>query len=221
VKEDGIRAEGARVVPSPFEGYDDTEAWTRNRLESLGGVFVSPFDGPAVMAGNGGTTMLEVQEELPGLDLLVAPCGGGGFLAGAGTVVCARAPRARVVGVNSEASPGMYLSRKEGKPRTRMDSRPTLAEGLEGGVGELAFRIGLSVVDEVITVTEEAIGRAMRELLRRERMVVEGSGAVGVAALLTGRVEAKGTLCVVLTGSNVDRERLAELVRADPGGEEP
>jgi threonine dehydratase len=212
VKEAGIRAEGARVVHAPHEGYDDTEAWTREQLESLGGVYVSPFDDPAVMAGNGGTTMLEVQEELPGLDLLVAPCGGGGFLAGAGTVVCTRVPGARVLGVNSEASPAMYLSRKEGKPRLRMESRPTLAEGLEGGVGERAFRIGLSVVDDVVTVPEEAIARAMGELLRRERMVVEGSGAVGVAALLAGRVEARGSVCVVLTGSNVDKERLAELL---------
>jgi len=212
VKEEGIRAEGAKVVHAPHKGYDATEAWAREQLDTLGGVFVSAFDDPPVMAGNGGTTMLEVQEELPGLDLLVAPCGGGGFLAGAGTVVCARLPRARVVGVNSEASPGMYLSRKEGAPRLRLESRPTLAEGLEGGVGERAFRIGVSVVDEVVLVCEEAIADAMVELLRRERMVVEGSGAVGVAALLSGRVEATGTVCVVLTGSNVDGERLAGLL---------
>jgi threonine dehydratase len=212
LKEEGIRAEGSKVVHAPHEGYDDTESWTRKELDSLGGVFVSAFDDPPVMAGNGGTTMLEVQEELPRLDLLVAPCGGGGFLAGAGTVVCARAPRARVVGVNSEASPGMYLSRKEGAPRLTMESRPTLAEGLEGGVGERAYRIGLSVVDDVVLVSEESIGEAMVNLLRRERMVVEGSGAVGVAALLSGRVAASGTVCVVLTGSNVDGERLGKLL---------
>lgn len=215
VKIRGMEREGAKVIRSPHDGYDDTEAWALDHLQDWGGVFISPYDSPPVMAGNGGTVMLEILEEIPRLDTLVVPCGGGGLAVGAGTVVRERSSTTRVVGVNTEASPGMWLSRRDGRAHRRVESRPTIAEGIEGGVGELTFRLGLRVIDDVVVVSENAIRKGVREIALRDHMVVEGSGAVGVAALLERRTEGE-TICVVLTGSNIDRERLIELLMAGP-----
>ena len=96
------------------------------------------------MAGNGGTTALEIFEDLPKLDALVVPVGGGGLANGVGVVARAKAPGVKVIGVNTDASPGMWLSRRDGKAHLRMDPKPTIAEGLEGGVSCLGQTAGLS-----------------------------------------------------------------------------
>lgn len=211
-KEEAIRALGATVVKAPFDGYDDTEAWTRERTAAFGGDWVSPFDDPYVVAGNGGTTALEIFEDLGDLDALVVPCGGGGCAIGCG--IAARG-RARVVGVNTDASPGMALSRRDGRARLRVESAPTIAEGIEGGVSERSFALASRFVDDVVVVREATIRRAVAETLRHERMLVEGAGAAGVAAILEGL---KGRrICVILTGSNLDRERVVELLGSPYG----
>lgn len=214
VKAEGIAALGAKVIRSPHDGYDRTQAWTLERLVEFGGRFVSPFDDPAVMAGNGGTLMLEILEDLPVVDLVVIPCGGGGCSIGAGMVVRARAPQTRIIAVNTDASPGMWLSRRDGRPHLEVESRPTIADGLEGGVSERSFELANRFVDEVVLAREATLRRAVGELLERERKVVEGSGAAGVAALAAAAVPLgpARTVCVVLTGSNIDPELLASLV---------
>ncbi len=216
VKADGIAALGAKVIRSPHDGYDATHAWTVDRLGELGGRFVSPFDDPAIMAGNGGTLMLEVLEDLPDVDLMVIPCGGGGCSIGAAAAARGRGARPRIVAVNTDASPGMWLSRRDGKARLEVDSAPTIAEGLEGGVSENSFRLANEYVDDVVLAREDTVRRAVSDLFARERMVVEGSGAAGVAALLDGAVplgEAR-RVCIVLTGSNIDRSLFLSLVGA-------
>lgn len=217
VKLEGIRAWGAKVVVSPHEGYDDTQAWTLDRLGEWGGTFVSPFDDPAVIAGNGGTTALEIFEELPDVDAIVVPCGGGGCAIGAGIVARSRSPRTRIVGVNAEASPGMWLSRRDGRAHLRVASSPTIAEGIEGGVSERTFRLGNKFIDDLVVVGEAAIRRAIAETVRHERMIVEGSAAAGVAALLEGKVKAR-RICAILTGSNLDQETLAALAISENEG---
>ncbi|MBN2489366.1 MAG: pyridoxal-phosphate dependent enzyme [Planctomycetes bacterium] len=215
VKVDGIAALGARVVRSPHDGYDDTETWTLENLGRLGGLWLSPCEDPAVIAGNGGTTAREIFADAPALDALVVPCGGGGCAIGAGVVARRMSPATRIVAVNTEASPGMWLSWQEGRARRRVASRPTVAEGLEGGVGEQAYALSRRYIDEVRLVSEAAIRRAVVGCLLRERLLVEGSGAAGVAALLDGHVEGR-RIGVVLTGSNIDRSRLGELLARDP-----
>ena len=214
VKAEGIAALGAKVIRSPHDGYDRTQAWTLERLAEFGGRFVSPFDDPAVMAGNGGTLMLEILEDLPGVDLVVIPCGGGGCSIGAGMVARARAPRTRIIAVNTDASPGMWLSRRDGRAHLEVESGPTIAEGLEGGVSETSFELGGRFIDDVVVAREALIRQMVGEILSRERMVVEGSGAAGVAALVEGAVPLgpARTVCAVLTGSNIDPELLASLV---------
>jgi threonine dehydratase len=212
VKEEAIRALGARVFKSPFDGYDDTQAWTLEHAEELGGgVFVSPYESAPVVAGNGGTLAIEVLEEIPDLDTLIIPCGGGGCAIGAGIVAHGRYPHARVVGVNTDASPGMWLSRRDGRAHERVQSRPTIADGIEGGVGERSFQLAERTLDEVVLAKESTIRAAVPAILRKEHMLVEGAGAAGVAALLDGRVSGR-RMAIVLTGANIDLPRLAELL---------
>lgn len=212
VKEDGIRALGAQVVKSPHDGYDQTQAWTMERLTELGGTFVPPFEDRTVMAGNGGTTMMEVLEEAPELDAVVIPCGGGGCAVGAGVVVKARSPQTRVIAVNTDASPGMWLSRRDQRAHLTVDSQPTIADGLEGGIGELTFELGWRYIDDVVLAKETTIRRSVAQIARHEHLIVEGSGAAGVAALLDGRIQAK-RICIFLTGGNIDHQLFASLTQ--------
>jgi threonine dehydratase len=212
VKVSGMERDGARIVRSPHDGFDRTQAWTLDQLGSLGGRFVSAYDDPAVIAGNGGTLMLEILEEMPPPELIVAPCGGGGLTGGIGLVARERAQETRVIGVNTEASPGMWRSLRDGRPHLEVESAPTLAEGIEGGVGELTFRLAQRVLDGVVLVSEPEIRDAIRDVLFRERLVVEGSAAAGVAALRGGRVRPAGSACVILTGSNIDSDVLRAVL---------
>lgn len=210
VKEDGIRALGAKVVKAPHDGYDQTQSWTMERLADLGGTFVPPFEDPTVMAGNGGTTMLEVLDDVSELDAVVIPCGGGGCAIGAGVVVKARSPHTRVIAVNTDASPGMWLSRRDNRVHLTVDSQPTIADGLEGGIGELTFELGGRYLDDVVLAKETTIRRAVAQIARHEHLIVEGSGAAGVAALLDGGIQGD-RICIFLTGGNIDHQLFASL----------
>jgi threonine dehydratase len=214
-KEKAIRRYGAKVVKTEFDGYDDTSDYAQQLAKKTGGVWISPFDDEHIMAGNGGTTALEVFEDLSKLDALVVPCGGGGLAIGMGVVARAKSPRTRILGVNTEASPGMWLSRKDQKAHLRIDSESTIAEGLEGGVSENSYRLGLQYIDDVLVVRERTLPVAIGELLKRHRMAVEGSAAASVAALVEDRLP-KGLkrICVVLSGSNIDMGRLKGIVNA-------
>lgn len=213
VKARAIEALGARRIDSPFAGYDDTELWTRENQERLGGVFVSPFDDPAVMAGGGGTLALEILEDVRP-DVLVAPCGGGGLLSGLAVTFCDASPDTDIVGVNTEASPGMWRSLKDGRAHLKVDSDETLAEGIEGGVSERTFQLVRDHVDDVRLVSEARIREAMFGLVKHDHLVCEGSAATSVATLLDGLLDERspGTAVLLLTGGNVDPARLARIL---------
>lgn len=211
-KEANIRGLGAEVVKTPFDGYDETQAYAIEQARATGRTWVSPFDDDWVIAGNGGTTALEILEDAADLDAIVVPCGGGGLAIGAGVVLKARSPRTKLIGVNSEASPGMWLSRRDGRAHLSMPWKPTLAEGLEGGVSEKSFALGLRYIDDLVVVREETIRRAMVDIARHEGAVVEGSAAASVAAAMEAALP-KGLrrVAFVLTGSNVDAGRAREI----------
>jgi threonine dehydratase len=213
IKAEGIRALGARLVRAPHDGYDETEAWARAHLTELGGRFVSAFDDPAVMAGNGGTLALELVEDAGHLDVVVVPCGGGGCAVGMGATLRTRSPGTRVVAVNTDASPGMWMSRRDGRAHLRVEGRPTICDGLEGGVSARTYELALELVDDVVLATEATIRAAVREIAVREHLVVEGSGAAGVAALLDRAVDVGGQrVAVLLSGGNIDPDRFAALL---------
>ena len=216
-KLDATRGYGAEVVL-----YD---RWTESReeigarlAEERGLELVRPYDDPLVMAGQG-TAALELLEEVPHLDLLLAPVSGGGLIAGCATAAKARRPEIRVAGVEPEAGDDTRRSLAAGE-RVRIDVPRTIADGLQAPEpGELTFEVNRRLVDEIVTVTDGEIVDAMTFLFDRLKLVVEPSGAVGVAALLSGKLEARGAqVGVVISGGNVGAGRFAELVATSPAG---
>ena len=194
------------------------DRWTESR-EEIGArlaeerslALVKPYDDPLVMAGQG-TAALELLDDVPDLDLLVTPVGGGGLIAGCATAAKALRPQIRVVGVEPATGDDTVQSIAAGE-RVHIDVPRTIADGLQATEpGELTFAVNRELVDEVVTVTDDEILAAMVFLFDRLKLVVEPSGAVGVAALLTGRTHG-GRVGVVLSGGNVGAERFAELFR--------
>jgi threonine dehydratase len=213
-KVDATRGYGAEIV-----SYD---RWTESREElgaklaaERGLELVRPYDDPLVMAGQG-TTALELLEQVPDLDLLVAPVGGGGLMAGCSTVVKELRPGMRVIGVEPETGDDTLRSLAAGK-RINGGVPRTIADGLQAPEpGELTFEVNRRNVDEIVTASDAEILDAMAFLFDRLKIVTEPSGAIGVAALLAGRIGAQGgRVGVVVSGGNVGVARFAELLGRD------
>ena len=206
------RGHGARVVLHG-SNYDEAYAEAR-RLEQVEGLtFIHPFDDPAIIAGQG-TVALELLEQVPDLDAVLVPVGGGGLIAGMAAALKAASPRTRVVGVEAEVIACMLASLEEGHLVT-VDAASTLADGIAvKRAGELTFEHVKKYVDEIVTVSEEEIASAILYLLEKEKTVVEGAGAVGVAALLNRKVhglEGKRVVAV-LSGGNIDVNVVARVI---------
>ena len=181
------------------------------RSEEGGLLFVPPFDHPDVVAGQA-TLGLELLEQEPALDTVVVPAGGGGLLAGVALAVKSLRPATRVVGVQAAAMAGIVASLEAGE---RMEVPPlsTLADGAAvAGPSELTLVLIERYVDEVVAVAEAEIAQAVVTLLERAKFVVEGAGALGVAALLSGAVRPRGRTAVVLSGGNIDINLLDRIV---------
>jgi len=208
-KLEATRGYGAEIV-----SYD---RWTENREEigarlaaESGLELIRPYDDVRVMAGQG-TVALELLEDVTDLDVLVTPVGGGGLIAGCATAAAALRPGIRVVGVEPEAGDDTRRSLEAGR-RVRVEIPKTIADGLQTTEpGELTFDVNRQLVDEVVTVRDDEILDAMAFLFDRLKLVTEPSGAVGVAALLGGRVRG-GRIGVVISGGNVGVARFAALL---------
>ena len=208
-KLEATRDYGAEIIP-----YDrwtqDREEIGRRLAEERGFELVRPYDDPLVMAGQG-TTALELIEAVPDLDVLVVPVGGGGLIAGCATAAKALRPGIRVVGVEPEAGDDTRRSLAAGE-RVNRGVPTTIADGLQAAVpGELTFEVNRRLVDDVVTVSDDEILDAMEFLFDRMKLVTEPSGAVGIAALLAGRL-GTGTTGVVISGGNVGATRFAALL---------
>jgi threonine dehydratase len=202
------RGYGAEVVI--FDRYrDNREALAEALAAERGLELVRPYDDPLIMAGQG-TAALELIEDAGPFDLLVVPLGGGGLIAGCATIAKDLGV-ARVVGVEPEAGNDWELSFAAGKP-VEIAVPHTIADGLQTHMpGELTWEVGSRLVDEVVTVTDAQIVDAMRFAFERLKLVIEPSGAVGIAALREGLVS--GTrVGIVISGGNVSAERFAELL---------
>jgi threonine dehydratase len=201
-KVDALRASGAELV---LRGptYDEAEAHGMQLASERGLPFISAYNDPGVVAG-GGTVALEVFEDLPDVRSLVVPAGGGGLIGGIGVAAHGLNHDVAVYGVQSEASPALQAALANGEI-VRVEVRQSLADGLAGNIERNSITLDLlkTHVRDVVLVTEAEIADAMRWLLVNERVVVEGSAAVGVAALLGARVQVQEPLVVVLTGRNV------------------
>lgn len=209
-KLEAVRGYGATVI----EHQDRTTLFDRLREEEArtGASFVHPFDDPNGLAG-AGTLGLEIAEQVPEVACVVVPIGGGGLMAGVASAIKGLKPKCRVVGVELAAGPGMTPALAAGKPVP--SPRPvTLADGLTPPfVGALPLEVAREALDDIVLVTEEEIQEAMRMLLLRAKLYVEGAGAAATAALLAGKVKASGNGLVVsiVSGGNVDPERVFAL----------
>jgi threonine dehydratase len=191
--------------------YDDAHREAAAFAKETGAAFADPVENLAVAAGHG-TLGLELLDQRPDLAAVVVPVGGGALVTGVATALKARAPRVRVVAVQSEASPALVESLRLGRALVEYAAAPTLADGLAGGIGELVFR-HRHLLDEAVTVPEAEIAAAMAALLADDQVVAEGAGAAAAAAILAGRVRADGPVAVLVTGANVDASVLARIVR--------
>lgn len=198
-----VRLEGAVV--------DDSLAAAKDFAAETGAVFVPPFDHPLVIAGQG-TVGLEIAEDAPDVGVVVVPVGGGGLIAGVATALAHTRRGTRIIGVEAAGADSMVRSLKSNRVVT-LDSIATMADGIAvKSVCELTLAHVQAYVDDVITVTEEEISRAVLLLLERAKAVVEPAGAVGLAAILAGKIPGTGPALTVLSGGNVDPLLLIKLI---------
>jgi threonine dehydratase len=212
-KRAATRGYGAEVIG--FDRYAvDREELLAELIAERGLVPIHPYDDPRIMAGQG-TVALELLEQAGPLDLLLVCVGGGGLIAGCATVAGALAPDLRVVGVEPEAGDDTKRSLAAGE-RVRIEVPRTIADGQQLPIpGELTFEVIRRLVDDVALASDAEIVAAMRFLFERLKTVAEPSGACAVAALLAGRVEARGLrVGVTISGGNVTADRFAELIAA-------
>jgi len=204
---------GARVS---FAGVsvDECLAAARERAAESGLAFVHPFDDPDVIAGQG-TLGLELLAQIDDLALVIVPVGGGGLASGVAIALKSERPEIRVVGVQVESCAAFPASLAAGRP-IAVQSSVTIADGIAvKRPGELTLDLMARWVDDMVVVSEDEVAEAMVFLLERAKLVVEGAGAVGVAALLGGRVAGArtGTTAAILSGGNVDAGLLAQVAR--------
>jgi len=179
-------------------------------LGETGATFIHPSNDPLVIAGQG-TAALELLEEVPGLDVVMAPVGGGGLLSGTALAVSGISPLTRVVGVEPEGADDAYRSLQEGRIVPSVNPQ-TVADGLLTSLGDVTFPIIREHVEQIVTVSEEAIIAGMRHVWERAKMVIEPSAAVPVGALLEGKIDLSGLrVGVILSGGNADLDRLPWL----------
>jgi threonine dehydratase len=211
-KLDAIRRHGA-VLRAEGRDYDDAEKMAKAFAVETSAEYISPYNDPDVIAG-AGTVALEVFEDAADVDRLVVPIGGGGLISGMGTVARQVNAACRVIGVEVEASCAFQTSVRAGH-LVEIAPGPTLADGLGGNPDPdtITFGIVQRVVDEIVTVSEPELARAIAGLVSAEHLIAEGAGAVGVAALLARKIVPAGDhIVVVLSGSNIDASRLKALL---------
>jgi threonine dehydratase len=212
VKRAATGAYGAEIV-SYTRGKATREAMAESVLKKRAMTLIPPFDHPMVIAGQG-TAALELLESTPDLDYLLVPCGGGGLLSGSALAVKGTSGACRVVGVEPELGDDAVRSFRT-KTLQRVENPQTIADGTRTeSLGEITFPLVLQYVDDMVTVTEEAIGEAVRFLFYRMKLVVEPSGALGAAALLSGAFRVSGKVGVILSGGNMDGATAAAVLTA-------
>jgi threonine dehydratase len=194
--------------------YDQAEEQAFRLQQERGLTMIEPFDDPDMIAGQG-TIGLELLEDLPEIDTAVVPLSGGGLISGIALALKSANPAIRIIGVSMDRAPVMYHSLRAGAP-IQMDEEETIADALVGGIGlanKYTFRMVQQYVDETVLVSEEEIAAGMAYALEEHHQVIEGGAAVGIAALLHQRVNQLGRhIAVIVSGGNVDTERLLETV---------
>lgn len=199
-----IRRLGAEIRIAG-RSQDEAQKEVDRLVAEEGMVMLPPFDHAAVIAGQG-TLGLEIMEQLPEAEIVLVPLSGGGLAAGVAAAVRGLNPKARMIGLTMERGAAMKASLDAGHP-VQVEELPSLADSLGGGIGldnALTFPMCRDLLDDVILVSEEEIANGMRHAYAGEREIVEGAGAIGIAALLSGRIRPEGPVVAILSGRNVD-----------------
>lgn len=202
---------GAKIVLHG-DTYDDAYQKALELQQQHGYTFIHGFDDPYTVAGQG-TIGLEILEELPDVATVFVPVGGGGLASGVALAIKSLKPAVRVVGVQAAGAPAVYLSQRKGE-LVATDSVRTIADGIAiKRPGKLNWELIQKYVDEIVLVDEEEIAQSILILLERAKLVVEGAGAVGLAALLAGKAaHVRGPICVILSGGNIDVNVLSRII---------
>lgn len=211
-----IEALGARVRRIG-RNQDEAMVEVARAVAQEGMTDVSPFDDPAVIAGQG-TIGLELLEDRPDLDAILVPLSGGGLAGGIALAAKTLKPGIRVIGISMDRGAAMHESIAAGKP-IDVEEVPSLADSLGGGIGlenRWTFDLCRRLLDETVLVSESEIYRGIRHLLLEERQVAEGGAAVGAAALLAGKIAMRGPAALVISGRNIRSEALARIAAGKP-----
>jgi threonine dehydratase len=210
-KLEAIAASGAVLVPCL--DYDEAERRAKDHAAREGALYISPYSHPDVIAG-AGTIGLEILDEWPDVDVIVVPIGGGGLISGIALAVRGASENVRVAGVEVEASCPFTRGLAAGRI-VEIDVQPTLADGLAGNLDAdtVTFDIVRREVFQIAVVSEAQLGDAIGGVITNEHLIAEGAGAVGVAALLAGKLDVRGQrVAVVLSGANIDQDTLSTIV---------
>jgi threonine dehydratase len=212
IKRAATEAYGASVI-----GYDPAETSREKISQDLSirhnYTLVPPYDHIDIVAGQG-TAAMELLDELNCLDILLVPCGGGGLLSGSAVAARAMSPNCRVIGIEPKSADDAAKSFHSGKLHT-VTNPPTIADGTRTpSLGKVTFPLVLEYVDDMQTVSENAIMEAVKFLFYRMKLVVEPSGALGVAALLSGEVQAQGRVGIILSGGNIDGTTMKTILNS-------
>jgi threonine dehydratase len=209
-KQMATQAYGGEIV---LFGQNTDEALRRaKKLTGTGKFLIHPFDDEQVIAGQG-TIGLEILEEVPGVEAIIVPMGGGGLISGIAAIVRKRRPDVKMIGVQSIHAPSAFYSFKR-KKIVEVKVKPTLADGIAiQRVGEITFPIIQKGVDEIVTVEEDEIASAILLLMERKRIVAEGAGATPLAALLSNRLKTRlKKIVLVISGGNIDFHLLDRII---------
>lgn len=210
-KMEATKGYGANVI-SIGNNFDEATKEALDWQKEHGAMFISPFNDDYIIAGQG-TVGLEIYNEYPEVENIIVPIGGGGVIAGISVAIKTLKPDVKIIGVQATGSSAMYNSFKEGK-LIHLKTSETIADGIN--VKEPALRtynIIKKYVDDVVTVDDEEISQAMLYLLERAKLVVEPSGAVGVAALINNKIKFKGNTVVLISGGNVDIRMINNILQ--------
>lgn len=210
-KVEATRSYGAEICL--VEGvYDDAYQKALSLRDEEGYTFIHPFDDPAVIAGQG-TIALELAEQVPDLDAIIVPIGGGGLISGIAYTMKSLNPNVKIYGVQAAGAPSMVNSIRDSRIET-LESVVTIADGIAvKQPGELTYELCSRYVDEIVTVTDDEISAAILALMEQHKLVTEGAGAVAVAAAMFGKVDLEGkkTVCL-LSGGNIDVTILSRVI---------
>jgi threonine dehydratase len=215
VKISAIEALGG-TVRRVARSQDEAQVEADRMVREEGLTDIPPFDHPHVIAGQG-TIALEILEDRPDIETILVPLSGGGLIGGIALAAKALKPSIRIIGISMARGAAMQASLMAGRP-VEVEELPTLADSLGGGIGlhnRWTFDLCRSLIDEVVLLEEAEIYRGMRTLLLEERLVAEGAGAVGHAAILAGKVKLDGPAAIIVSGQNAPMEQVLAIGRGE------